>query len=207
MNQFCCAWRMPSNKPRAPVECRVFCPPPRCRMSLHSDSPANDSVQTTIAELCHLCGLCCDGTLFVKVPLRAPDSPEHLGALGPRIGHDNGDAWLNLPCAAHRDLSCAIHAQRPAQCRAFECKLLQELILDQRSLDSAHRIIERTRQQADSVRILLRQRVHDDETLPLSRRYLRYLAQKGTDSNPDGELMLAVLKLTQLLQLSFYIPE
>ena len=176
-------------------------------MSLPSESQLGGTVEATIGELCHVGGMCCDGTLFVTVPLRPTESPEHLETLGVRLGHYRGVSRLNLPCAAHRDLSCAIYAERPAQCRAFECKLLQEVILGQRSLEAAHRIVERTRQQADTVRALLRQRRHGDETVPLSRRYQQACEEDGAASAPDGELMLAVLKLTQLLRLSFYTPE
>jgi len=176
-------------------------------MPLPSEPKPSGTVEAAIGELCHTCGMCCDGTLFVTVPLRPTDSPEHLETLGPKLGRARDTSWLNLPCAAHRNLSCATYAERPAQCRAFECKLLQEVILGRRSLEAAHRIVERTRQQADTVRALLRQRGHDDESVPLSRRYQQSCAENGAESVPDGELLLAVLQLTQLLELSFYPPE
>jgi hypothetical protein len=176
-------------------------------MSLPADPQSSGTVEAAIGELCHVCGMCCDGTLFVTVPLRPTDRPEHLETLGPTLGHARDASWLNLPCAAHRDLSCAIYAERPAQCRVFECQLLQEVILGRRSLEAAHRIIQHTRQQADTVRALLRQCGHDDEIVPLSRRYQQACEKNGAKSVPDGELRLAMLKLTQLLELSFYTPE
>ncbi len=74
-------------------------------------------------ELCLACGLCCDGSLFGLVPLRDAEV-----AVARRHGlvllHDR---MLVQPCGALGSGArrpCAIHAERPASCRAFECRLL-----------------------------------------------------------------------------------
>lgn len=66
--------------------------------------------------LCRACGLCCDGSLFGRVPL-AEDERVHL-PLAP-----GGNAF-DQPCPAHVDDACTIYETRPRACREFTCRLL-----------------------------------------------------------------------------------
>jgi hypothetical protein len=66
-------------------------------------------------DLCLSCGLCCDGSLFWAVPVGQGEGvPVALDAEG----------RLRQPCACF-DGSCSIYAERPAACRAFNCRVLQ----------------------------------------------------------------------------------
>ena len=162
--------------------------------------------EQAIGRLCGACGLCCNGALFGTVRLENRDDAAHLKSLGLNLDQENGAACLRLPCPAHDGCSCRVYANRPARCRAFECKLLQEVIVGTRQTDEALRIIERTKKEADTVRRMLRDRGQSDESLSLSRRYQRHLenAADSEGSRQDAELTFAVFQLTQLLQLSFY---
>lgn len=64
--------------------------------------------------LCQACGLCCDGSLFVAVPLE-PDESVPGGAA-------DGAGRLVQPCAFHAG-TCGIYAGRPEGCRAFTCRV------------------------------------------------------------------------------------
>lgn len=74
--------------------------------------------------VCQACALCCDGTLFTRVPLAADD-------VAPREVHvvttPAGSRYLPQPCAALEGTRCTVYAQRPTACRRFECLLLAAL--------------------------------------------------------------------------------
>ena len=76
-------------------------------------------------HLCLACGLCCDGTLFDNVQLGPRDDAKHLRALGLPVAVTRGRAavtFFRQPCAALcADRTCRVYADRPGQCRAFEC--------------------------------------------------------------------------------------
>ncbi len=73
-----------------------------------------------MSELCLACGLCCDGSLFGRVPL----APEEVGvARKNRLRVLANDRAMEQPCAALRDRACDVYAERPSACRAFECRL------------------------------------------------------------------------------------
>ncbi|MEZ4406374.1 MAG: YkgJ family cysteine cluster protein [Polyangiales bacterium] len=70
-------------------------------------------------SLCRACGLCCDGSLFGRVPLAEREVEVARRLRLPVVG---GKA-LAQPCAAfHRD--CEVYEDRPAACRAFACALV-----------------------------------------------------------------------------------
>lgn len=60
------------------------------------------------ANICLECGICCDGTMFSRLPAPpAGDAPPGPGQ----------------PCPAHR-LACTIYKERPDACRAFRLSLI-----------------------------------------------------------------------------------
>ncbi|MBY8974286.1 YkgJ family cysteine cluster protein [Rhodobacteraceae bacterium NNCM2] len=66
-------------------------------------------------DLCLDCGLCCDGSLFWAVPVEKDEvAPATL----------DRDGWLRQPCACFNG-ACTVYEQRPAACRAFDCRVLQ----------------------------------------------------------------------------------
>lgn len=80
-----------------------------------------------LSTLCQSCGLCCDGSLFGRVPL---DPEEDVLARRNRLRVlDNGKAF-EQPCTALGESSsgarriCSIYDERPLSCRRFTCRLL-----------------------------------------------------------------------------------
>ena len=128
-------------------------------------------------ELCRACGLCCDGTLFHHVKLVAADDPRALRAGGLHVIASRTKTPIlrsPQPCAALcADRSCRIYAQRPVQCRTFECRVFQDLTGGRISKRAALALVRQARRWADRARRLLRRFRGDDERLPLSERFLR----------------------------------
>lgn len=77
-----------------------------------------------LTALCRSCGLCCDGSLFGRVPLEAEEAP--VARKRGLLVLDDGRAF-EQPCAALAtaggDRTCAAYADRPAACRRFVCRL------------------------------------------------------------------------------------
>ena len=63
--------------------------------------------------------MCCDGSLFGRVPL-APAEMESARRNGLRIV---GDGAFEQPCAALVARSCSVYPERPLSCRRFVCRL------------------------------------------------------------------------------------
>src|SRR5688572_4108088 len=77
-------------------------------------------------SLCTECGLCCDGSLFADVELASHREALKLEILGLEID-DTDQPVLIQPCAALKNKKCTIYKFRPKCCRAFECRLLQQV--------------------------------------------------------------------------------
>ncbi len=81
-----------------------------------------------LAILCQSCGLCCDGSLFGRVPL-GPEEVEPARRRGLRVL--DGRNAFEQPCAAlsvrettsGTRRACSIYDDRPLSCRRFACRL------------------------------------------------------------------------------------
>lgn len=127
-------------------------------------------------DLCRACGLCCDGTLFDLVRLEPGDDARRLARLGLPIAAARGRqaARFPQPCAALcADGSCRLYADRPGQCRAFECRLLQEAKAGRLSFPAAARRVTTAKRRANQVRHLLRALGDHDEQRALDERFHR----------------------------------
>ena len=80
----------------------------------------------TQQALCLSCGLCCDGTLFGSVPLKAADVLVPLQAGGIEIQAKETEQYFTQPCAAYRQSCCQVYTGRPASCRKYRCQLLRK---------------------------------------------------------------------------------
>jgi uncharacterized protein len=79
-----------------------------------------------LTTLCHSCGLCCDGSLFGRVPLLPAELPL---ARKHRLHVVPSGSAMEQPCAAlaldaEESRICTAYEDRPAACRAFDCVLL-----------------------------------------------------------------------------------
>lgn len=128
-------------------------------------------------DLCRACGLCCDGTLFDVVKLEADDDARRLSKLGLPIKVSRGKvpvARFPQPCAALcTDRSCRLYADRPWQCRTFECRTLKEAKAGKITFAAGLRTVKQARRRADQIRRLLRKLGDNDEHRALGERFHR----------------------------------
>lgn len=98
-------------------------------------------MSATLEALCQGCGLCCDGTLFTRVPLGVDEQvPEAL--LGVKT-NERGGRYVPQRCAALAGTVCQAYAQRPLACRRYECLLFVALREGEVSLDDAREVVRR----------------------------------------------------------------
>ncbi len=108
-------------------------------------SDADESVVLSSQSLCLKCGLCCDGTFLSGVPVKPDDKVAPLKAVGINIVSDNDLTVLKLPCAAHKNCTCTVYANRPQVCRTYKCKLLKMFERGDISQQSALEIINKVK--------------------------------------------------------------
>ncbi len=128
-------------------------------------------------QLCVACGMCCDGTLFDLVKLEGDDDARKLKALGLPVKASRGRVPIERfpqPCAAlGPDRRCRVYADRPWQCRVFECGVLKDLKAGRIGAAAALRQVTRARRRAERVRQLLRALGDHDEHRGLGERFHR----------------------------------
>lgn len=144
--------------------------------------------------------MCCDGTLFDGVQLEAGDDAARLKALGlPVVTYRARKPILRFaqPCAALcADRTCRLYADRPRQCRTFECGVFKKTKVGEMDFAAAHRLVAKARRQADRARKLLRRLGDTDEKRSLGERFHRVQCQLEADpSDPAALAMLADLSL------------
>jgi Fe-S-cluster containining protein len=165
-------------------------------------------------QLCLSCGMCCDGTLFDGVKLEPGDDAQKLKALGLPVTFTRGRkpvARFPQPCVALcKDRVCQVYADRPNQCRTFECKLFKETRDGAVTIETAMKLVKKTQRLADRARRLLRKLGDDAEQLGLGERVHRIderLQADGSDSDAlalYADLSLVVHRLTLLAHERFY---
>lgn len=162
-----------------------------------------------IDQLCPNCGLCCDSTLFADVELKKGDDPQRLVKLGMPVAQKTKTKLAApQPCACFDGKFCSIYADRPRQCRLFECGLLKRVQGGEMNAAAALRKISEAKRLAEKVRRLLRASGQRDEQMALAQRYAAAM-QAPVDFSVEGaadqrgELMLAVNELMQMLERDF----
>ena len=165
-------------------------------------------------QLCLSCGLCCDGTLFDGVKLEAGDNARKLKTLGLPISISRSQtpvARFPQPCAALcKDRTCRLYADRPAQCRIFECGVFKDARAGRIKFAVALRLVRQARQRADKIRRLLRELGDKDECRSLGERFFRMqcrMEEQATDEaakHTFADLSLAVHRFKLLAYEKFY---
>ena len=95
----------------------------------------------SLEALCQACGLCCDGSLFKRVPLGlsevVPESKLRVVT--------NGFGARHVPqrCAALEGTRCQVYSERPLACRRYECLLFGALREGEVSLPEALEVVTR----------------------------------------------------------------
>ncbi len=163
----------------------------------------------SIDRLCPNCGLCCDGTLFTDVELRAGDDPARLKKLGLTLAPKTRTRLaFAQPCAAFDGKLCCLYHDRPKRCRLFECGMLQRVQSGELKPALALRHIAAAKRQVKKVHKLLRALGQCDEQLALMHRYTDAISQPIDLANPaqarcHGQLMTAANELMERLQRDF----
>jgi len=98
-----------------------------------------------VQGLCDDCGLCCDGTLFESVAIRANELDGVVERRLPIVRTSQG-AKMPLPCSALDGVRCAIYGQHPARCQSYRCELVADVDAGRVSLAYARRVIDRVRE-------------------------------------------------------------
>jgi Fe-S-cluster containining protein len=128
-------------------------------------------------QLCLACGLCCDGSLFDHVQLGPGDEAKKLKALGLTVSVSRGAtpiARFRQPCTALcADRTCRVYADRPGQCRSFECGVFKDAQAGRIEFSAALRLVKQARRRVDKVRQLLRELGDTDEQRSLNERFRR----------------------------------
>jgi hypothetical protein len=99
-------------------------------------------VNPDAGALCQSCGLCCDGTLFARVPLR---EGEVVPLLVAAVTTPTNARFIPQRCAALEGTTCRCYAGRPLACRQFECSLLIAVRDEEVSLAEARAMVEKAR--------------------------------------------------------------
>src|SRR5215207_3247635 len=108
------------------------------------------------ALLCKTCGLCCTGHLFAWAKLR-PAELDPAEALGMSVFRtDPTERGFSQPCPLWKD-KCTIYTSPhyPHACRAYQCKLLKEVLAEKASLPHALTMINEAKQRIQEVEALL----------------------------------------------------
>jgi len=130
--------------------------------------------------LCTRCGLCCDGSLFADVELASRREATGLEVLGLDIEDDGANTALLLqPCRALVGRRCSVYTHRPACCRSFECRLLQEARSGTIDVERAGEHITDALRRIRRVKTLLAALGQRDDKLPLAERCADALATKS----------------------------
>lgn len=165
-------------------------------------------------QLCLACGLCCDGALFDNVQLGPGDDAKKLKALGLPVSVSRSPTPITRfrqPCAALcADRTCRLYADRPLQCRTFECGVFKDAQAGRIKFSTALRLIKQARQRANKVRGLLRELGNNEEHRSLSERFrgTQRSMESGIADQATGdtfaELTLAMHSLQLLAHEKFY---
>ena len=165
-------------------------------------------------QLCLACGLCCDGTLFGHVRLGPGDDAKKLKTLGLPISVSRAKTPVThfpQPCTALcADRTCRLYADRPLQCRSFECGVFKDAQAGRIEFSAALRLVKQARQRVDKVRRLLRELGDTEENRSFGERFRRTqqrMETGGADAaarDTFAELSLVVHSLDLLTHEKFY---
>ena len=103
--------------------------------------------------LCTQCGLCCDGTFYGSVVI-AESETARVERVGLRIVRDEQGRGTTMaqPCSALRGCLCAVYAERPTACAAYQCSLRKAVGAGERTLGEATADVKTMRELLATIR-------------------------------------------------------
>ena len=151
-----------------------------------------ETIEAKATRLCRSCGLCCTGHLFIWAKLR-PAELDSAEALGMRVFRsDPRQRGFSQPCPLWQE-ECTIHdsPHYPRVCRAYQCKLLKEMLAENISLPDALGIVEQVKGMIQEVDALLpgSSTPNFRERLAAHLESLARLKAPTTQENPDLEFL------------------
>jgi len=158
-------------------------------------------------QLCLACGLCCDGSLFGHVRLGLQDDAKKLKALGLPVSISRTHTPVlrfRQPCSALcEDRRCRVYADRPSQCRTFECRVFQDVQAGRSEFPAALRLVNLAWRRANRVRALLRKLGDTEEHRSLNERFHRAQTrmESGAVEAGQGEVFAELTQAVHSFQL------
>ncbi len=102
-------------------------------------------------SLCQACGLCCDGSLFGRVPLGPAEQVPALKLAV--VTNERGGRHVPQRCAALEGTVCQVYEERPLACRRYECLLFGALREGEVSLPEALTVVHRAQAMVVEARV------------------------------------------------------
>lgn len=170
-----------------------------------------DKEITTQQSLCLSCGLCCDGTLFGKVPLKPSDILPPLEAAGIEIQSKETKKSFKQPCVAFQKNCCQVYADRPTNCRKYRCELLKNYESGNILWEEAVKKVNRAREIRKMCRTELSQNLPEGSLMSIAA-ILRIMPEhEEMIADPEllkkwGTTMLRLSALLDYLQTHFQSP-
>ena len=94
------------------------------------------------AQVCQACGLCCDGSLFARVPLTAEDRAPSALTVDTK---PNGARSIRQRCTALSGTCCTVYEERPTACRGYTCLLYEAVRSGEETLTGAVGIVAKAK--------------------------------------------------------------
>ncbi len=149
-------------------------------------------------SICLSCGICCDGTLFNRAPIKPKDDLTALLSFKNTIIKDETKTAFKLPCAAHQNKCCQIYdLPRPAICGNYRCMLLKRYEKGNISFEDAQKTINRVFELREIYKTELERVVPEAYKIPV---------WESKDLLPENEAMIAdpiLLKKWSAVMMSF----
>lgn len=123
-----------------------------------------------VSELCLLCGLCCDGSLFRQVEVTGEEA-RRVEALAMRTGEKRGKRWMWLPCGKLEATCCTVYEARPGGCQRFFCELARKLEAGAVGFDEARAVVNEVHARVAELRVRLPPPI-DEPVVQFARRAL-----------------------------------
>ncbi|MBI1492972.1 YkgJ family cysteine cluster protein [Halocynthiibacter styelae] len=95
-----------------------------------------------MGDLCVKCTMCCNGTLYPKMPIK-PSEREALGPAAEIHVNSQGGLELALGCRCLSDAgACQIYERPPSVCRSYSCSLLESVKKGEFTAEEALAIVD-----------------------------------------------------------------
>ena len=167
----------------------------------------SDTIEMQSEELCLLCGLCCDGSLFGMARVGMNDDRDALEKNWFVTMEEKGKQWFLQPCPNYRDEECRIYdcTAKPFICNHFKCVLLAACRNGEMAWGEAKAIIKNTKEMIRSVKSGLGPSGREDAPPSFNERLkkLEVMALLEEFSQENSALLSRSKELTKFLERYF----